>query len=116
VNDQELWNAAVQVLRENDLGGWTKPAPRLYPYQWSWDSAFIALGLVQVDASRALRELEALFAAQWADGRVPHIVFNTEAPDKDYFPGPDWWASQTYSPPAPARGRDARGRPAWRAA
>ena len=100
----ELWASAVEVLRENDLGGWTKPAPRLYPYQWSWDSAFIAIGLVHVDPSRAVRELETLFGAQWADGRVPHIVFNNndETPKEDYFPDPGWWASQKFSPPAPA--------------
>ena len=98
----ELWDAAVEVLRENDLGGWTKPAPRLYPYQWSWDSAFIAIGLVHVDPRAAVRELETLFSAQWADGRVPHIVFNNEAPNQDYFPDPGWWASQKFSPPAPA--------------
>jgi len=98
----DLWTAAVGVLRENDLGGWTKPAPRLYPYQWSWDSAFIAIGLVHVDPLRAVRELETLFAAQWADGRVPHIVFNNETPGEDYFPDAGWWASQKFSPPAPA--------------
>ncbi len=98
----ELWNAAVEVLRANDLGGWTKPAPRLYPYQWSWDSAFIAIGLVHVDPARAARELETLFAAQWADGRVPHIVFNNDTSAEDYFPDPGWWASEKYSPPAPA--------------
>jgi glucosylglycerate hydrolase len=98
----ELWTGAVAVLRENDLGGWTKPAPRLYPYQWSWDSAFIAVGLVHVDPLRAVRELETLFTAQWTDGRVPHIVFDNEAPAQDYFPDPGWWASQSFSPPAPA--------------
>jgi glucosylglycerate hydrolase len=97
----ELWTAAVEVLRENDLGGWTKPAPRLYPHQWSWDSAFIAIGLVHVDPLRAVRELETLFAAQWADGRVPHTVFNKEAAKEEYFPDPGWWASQEFSPPAP---------------
>lgn len=101
MNDKELWDAAIEVLRNNDLGGWTKPAPRLYPYQWSWDSAFIVLGLVHVDPARAVRELETLFNAQWSDGRVPHIVFNNEAPVQDYFPDPGWWASQTFSPPAP---------------
>ena len=74
-----LWAAAIEVLRRNDLGGWTKPAPRLYPHQWSWDSAFIALGLAHHDLDRALRELESLFEAQWTDGRVPHIVFNPKA-------------------------------------
>ena len=95
----DLRRAALAVLAANDLGGWTKPAPRLYPHQWSWDSAFIAIGLANVDLDRALRELETLFEAQWADGRVPHIVFNPQA--GDYFPGPDWWASTRTSAAAP---------------
>ncbi|MBV9354055.1 MAG: glycogen debranching protein [Chloroflexi bacterium] len=102
MNDGQLWDAAVAVLRENDLGGWTKPAPALYPYQWSWDSAFIAIGLVHVDPLRAVRELETLFAAQWQDGRVPHIVFTSEEESPDYFPDAGWWGSQQFSPPAPA--------------
>jgi hypothetical protein len=96
---EPLRAAALQVLRHNDLGDWTKPAPRLYPHQWSWDSAFIAMGLAYVDPERAMRELETLFDAQWADGRVPHIAFNPEA--ADYFPGPEWWASAQASPLAP---------------
>ncbi|MBA3472306.1 MAG: hypothetical protein H0T57_03610 [Rubrobacter sp.] len=39
---------AGAVLRKNDMGGWTKAAPELYPHQWSWDSAFIALGLAHL--------------------------------------------------------------------
>jgi hypothetical protein len=96
---EELRTQAVEVLRTNDLGGWTKPAPKLYPHQWSWDSALIAIGLAHVDASRAILELETLFAAQWSDGRVPHIVFNPAA--RDYFPGADWWASASTSTAAP---------------
>jgi glucosylglycerate hydrolase len=83
------------VLRANDVGGWTKPAPRLYPHQWSWDSAFIAIGLAHLDPSRALGELEHLFKAQWTDGRVPHIVFDPNVPD--YWPGPDLWGSREIS-------------------
>jgi glucosylglycerate hydrolase len=96
---ETLRQAALDVLHQNDLGDWTKPAPRLYPHQWSWDSAFIALGLAEVDPDRALRELETLFGAQWKDGRVPHIVFNPHA--AEYFPGPHWWASAGSSPLAP---------------
>ncbi|HJW49763.1 MAG TPA: glycogen debranching protein [Candidatus Limnocylindria bacterium] len=80
------------MLRANDVGGWTKPAPRLYPHQWSWDSAFIAIGLAHLDPARAIEELEHLFAAQWSDGRVPHIVFDPNVPD--YWPGPDLWGSR----------------------
>src|ERR1700738_3231284 len=58
-----------------------------------------AIGRAPVDLDRALRELETLFAAQWSDGRVPHIVFNPRA--ADYFPGADWWASARTSPRAP---------------
>src|SRR5262249_17759237 len=100
---QGLRDDALAVLHANDIGDWTKPAPRLYPHQWSWDSAFIAIGLAHVHVDRALRELETLFSAQWSDGRVPHIVFNPAA--RDYFPGPDRWASarsNTAAPHAPA--------------
>ncbi|MFD6427487.1 hypothetical protein ACFWEF_01945, partial [Bacillus velezensis] len=36
-----------------------------------------------------------LLAAQWGDGRVPHIVFNPEVPAGAYFPGPGFWRSST---------------------
>jgi glucosylglycerate hydrolase len=96
---EDLRRGALGVLRKNDLGSSTRPAPRLYPHQWSWDSAFVAIGLAHLDLDRALRELETLFAAQWSDGRVPHIVFNPTA--HDYFPGPELWDSASSSASAP---------------
>jgi hypothetical protein len=89
---QDLRDGAISVLHLNDLGGWTRPAPRLYPHIWSWDSGLIAAGLAHLDVDRALRELETLFAAQWADGRVPHIVYDPGAPPDAYFPDPGRWA------------------------
>src|SRR5215213_3448596 len=71
---------ARHVLRRNDMGDWTRAAPNLYPHQWSWDSAFIAIGLAHFNTRRAARELLALFEHQWRTGKVPHIVFNPEAP------------------------------------
>jgi glucosylglycerate hydrolase len=91
-DDSALRDGAVEVLRLNDLGGWTRPAPRLYPHIWSWDSGLIAAGLAHLNRDRALRELETLFAAQWADGRVPHIVYDPSAPPDAYFPDPGRWA------------------------
>ena len=96
---RELRDAALAVLARNHVGGWTKPAPRLYPHQWSWDAAFIAIGLAHHDPDRALREIEHLFGAQWRDGRVPHIVFDPRVPD--YWPGPEFWASAATSELAP---------------
>jgi len=26
---------AAEILRNNDMGAWTKAAPNLYPHQWS---------------------------------------------------------------------------------
>ncbi|MBO0836962.1 MAG: glycogen debranching protein [Actinobacteria bacterium] len=86
---------AAAVLHENDAGTWTKASPHLYPHQWSWDSAFIAIGWAHLDVRRAMTELEQLFAAQWSTGMVPHIVFRA-GPDTPYFPGPQWWDCASY--------------------
>ena len=74
------------------MEGWTRAAPSLYPHQWSWDSAFIAIGLAYLDTRRAAQELRTLFAHQWMTGKVPHIVFNPKAPPESYYPGADHWA------------------------
>ena len=84
----ELWNSAARVLDTNWAGDHMVPSRRLYPHQWSWDAAFIAIGLAYVNPSRAWRDLRSLFEAQWPDGRVPHIVFDPATAEDDYFPGP----------------------------
>jgi hypothetical protein len=83
------------VLGRNWTGASTVPSRALYPHQWSWDSGFIAIGLRHVSPFRAQRELETLLAAQWGDGRIPHIVFNPAVPLTAYFPSPDFWRSST---------------------
>lgn len=93
--DDRLRAAAVRVLLANWTGTGTVPSRSLYPHQWSWDSAFIAIGLRHLSPRRAQRELESLLGAQWGDGRVPHIVFNPAVPSHAYFPGPDFWRSPT---------------------
>ena len=92
--------AATGVLVRNWRGWYTVPASGLYPHQWSWDSAFIAIGLRHLSPRRAQQELESLFGAQWADGRFPQIVFNTSR-DDDYSPGSAFWDSSSL-PGAPA--------------
>jgi hypothetical protein len=83
------------VLEAGWTGTSTVPSRGLYPHQWSWDSAFIAIGLRHVSPLRAQTELETLLAAQWTDGRIPHIVFNPSVPLDAYFPSPDFWRSST---------------------
>ncbi|MEM9448716.1 MAG: trehalase family glycosidase [Cyanobacteria bacterium P01_E01_bin.6] len=99
--ETRLVEQAKGVLRGNWLGYATKPAPHLYPYQWSWDSAFIAMGYAHYDQERAMQELRSLFDGQWTNGLLPHIVFHEWGNvDKVYFPGPDYWQTER-SPYAP---------------
>ncbi|MFJ7332318.1 MGH1-like glycoside hydrolase domain-containing protein [Streptomyces sp. NPDC101110] len=90
-----LHTRAAAVLEAGWTGASTVPSRSLYPHQWSWDSAFIAIGLRHLSPLRAQTELETLLAAQWADGRIPHIVFNPSVPLDAYFPSPDFWRSSS---------------------
>ena len=89
--DRPLDQAAAQILRDNDRGGYTVPTEGLYPFQWNWDSCLVALGWAQLDEARAFQEIETLFTGQWPDGMVPQIVFHK--PDPAYFPGPERWGT-----------------------
>ena len=93
LDHDQLGRNAIRVLIENWHGHATVPSRSLYPHQWSWDSAFIALGQQHIAPQRAAVELLSLFGAQWADGRIPHIAFNPAVPDDAYFPGPSFWRS-----------------------
>jgi hypothetical protein len=86
--------SATRVLERNWRGGYTVPAGGLYPHQWSWDSAFIAIGLRHISPRRAQLELDSLLGAQWTDGRLPQIIFDRSR-DDDYSPGGDFWHSET---------------------
>lgn len=85
----ELDAKAAKILQKNDRGGFTIPTARLYPFQWNWDSVFIAIGLDTFDRERAWVELESLVEGQAEDGMIPHIIFRQD--DPDYFPGPAVW-------------------------
>jgi len=80
---------ARDILQSNDRGGYTVPNGHVYPFQWNWDSAFVALGFASYNRSRAWQEIETLFSAQWDDGFMAHIVFWQD--DEGYFPGPGVW-------------------------
>ncbi|WP_432939001.1 MGH1-like glycoside hydrolase domain-containing protein [Kribbella sp. CA-253562] len=90
-----LRQAAERVLLGNWIGHSTVPSRSLYPHQWSWDSAFIAVGLRHLSPRRAQVELESLLGSQWADGRIPHISFSPAVARDAYFPGPDFWQAST---------------------
>lgn len=94
-----LRDAAVKVLQDNDTGTMITAAPSLYPHQWSWDAAFVSIGLAHLSVERAIVEWQTIFDAQWSTGMLPHIVF---ADVPDYFPGFDVWGTETV-PARPAQ-------------
>ncbi len=96
-----LAEGAEYVLRSNDRGTLTVAAPRLYPHLWSWDAAFVSIGLARLSVTRAVRELQTLLSGQWGNGMIPHIVFSDSG---GYFPGPDRWGTRgtRYAPTAVA--------------
>ena len=95
--DSVLIGKAKAVLEANWLGHATSPSRRLYPHQWSWDAACIAIGYAPWNQARAETELRSLFSGQWRNGLLPHIVFTDGA---RYFPGPEFWQTER-SPDAP---------------
>lgn len=88
--NSRLQEAAV-VLQNNWRDGFTIPCENLYPFQWNWDSGFIALGWAHLDMERAKQEIRSLLSGQWKNGFIPHILFHNES--DSYFPGPEVHAS-----------------------
>ena len=80
-------------MDRNWNGNLTVPSPVLYPHQWSWDSAFIAIGNSYFNIERAIKELEFLFDAQWKNGMLPQIVYANKKNKKEdtYFPSAEFY-------------------------
>lgn len=70
---------AHNILRENRrvAGGhqYTVPSPRVYPYQWMWDSCFHAIVLAQLEPQAAKAEIRSLLSKQFSSGMLPHVIF-----------------------------------------
>lgn len=92
----QLAARAAYLLRGNDLGTMTSAAPRLYPHMWSWDAAFVAVGLAPLSVERAVIELDTLLSAQWKNGMIPHIVFANGV--DGYFPARPAGSARSWPP------------------
>lgn len=76
MTNDELEQACLDVLINNNRGGYTIPTEGLYPHQWLWDSCFIAIGQRHADVERAQLELKSLLRGQWHNGMLPNMVLN----------------------------------------
>ena len=71
---------AKRTLINNRRLSYTLPTnTKLYPAQWNWDSAFIALGYSNFNLDYSFKELETLISGQWDDGMIPHILFHIKS-------------------------------------
>jgi len=98
--DDSLIRLAKTILDFNWTGEYTKPGPRLYPHQWSWDSALIAIGYARYDQNRAAKELNHLLESQWTNGLLPHEVHDPRLAGRDSG-GLGYWNAEG-SPYAPS--------------
>tara|TARA_R110002049_G_scaffold616_7_gene3554 strand:- start:14584 stop:15888 length:1305 start_codon:yes stop_codon:yes gene_type:complete len=91
---KNLQEKAKEILNNNWKGNFSIPCANLYPFQWKWDSGFIAIGLAHFNMKNAEKEIETLLDAQWENGFIPHIVFHTE--NDSYFPGASFHRSDLH--------------------
>lgn len=84
-----LETRAENLLRKNrriqDGNQYTVPSPDIYPYQWLWDSCFHSICLSHFDPEAAQAELRSLFAMQYEDGMIPHMIFWKKKVTRPYF-------------------------------
>ena len=82
---------AKKTLINNRRSKYTLPTnTKLYPAQWNWDSAFIALGYSNFNLNYAFKEIETLLSGQWEDGMIPHILFHIK--NMNYTPNYKAWS------------------------
>lgn len=92
---EKLIERAIRILDSNfQEGGFTIPSKGLYPFQWKWDSGFIAIGFAHYDIKKAKTEIRTLLDTRWENGFIPHIVFHTD--DDSYFPGANFHLSELH--------------------
>ncbi len=81
---------AKRTLINNRRSKYTLPTnSKLYPAQWNWDSAFIALGYSNFNLKYSFKEIETLLSGQWEDGMIPHILFHKK--NLSYTPNYKAW-------------------------
>lgn len=96
-SEADLIRQAQAVLEANNQGNYTVPSRKLYPYQWLWDSCFVAIGLRHLDIDRSKTEILSLLRGQWHNGMIPHIILAKVEPKHRHH---DMWRSwlNKYSP------------------
>ncbi|MEL6987022.1 MAG: glycoside hydrolase, partial [Bacteroidota bacterium] len=96
---EHLFEKGKSIIEKNWRDSFSVPSEKLYPFQWHWDSGFVAMGTACYDVNKAIQEIESLLNGQWENGMIPHILFHSEK-ESTYFPNFDFWKSEV-NPGAP---------------
>jgi glycogen debranching enzyme len=93
-NNITLAKEAKRILYFNIVDSqYTKAGSKLYPHQWLWDTCFIAMGYSHFDNQQAKKEIIKMLKAQWKNGLVPHIKYNSKK--RRYYPALRHWKIPT---------------------
>lgn len=67
--------------------GYCRPNRHTYPHLWLWDSCFHSIAWSAIGDARGLRELDAVFEGQLADGFLPHMRYGRHTYARGPLPG-----------------------------
>ena len=83
-----IWRAWPSGTAPQRHGGVDQSSPQPLPASVELGHRVYSHRASPLDTARAARELTSLFEHQWRNGKVPHIVFNPDAPPGRLLPGP----------------------------
>jgi glucosylglycerate hydrolase len=80
MHEAQLRSEAYKILESawRPKPGYCVPHATVYLHLWLWDSCFHSIAWASLRDGRALREVEAVFAKQFQNGFVPHMLTSVE--------------------------------------
>lgn len=73
---------------------YTVPSSTSYPFQWFWDSCFHTIILAHYNNNDAKKEIFSLFAKQFQNGMLPHLIYWKDL-TKEGYPKVKWGRDDT---------------------
>lgn len=83
--EHQIKHLYKQNRRSFGAYSYTIPSKNTYPYQWLWDSCFMAIVMSHFDITQAKQELRALVSKQFENGMIPHMIYWQHADVPEYL-------------------------------
>lgn len=94
--EHKIEHLYLQNRRNFDKYSYTIPSIHTYPYQWLWDSCFMAIVMTHFDVHQAKKELISVVSKQFENGMLPHIIYWQHGDIPEHLKI-DWGKRQTSS-------------------